>query len=172
MDEKILYLDRRLRDQAGWHDSKARWNKKRFYIFEVISLLAGASIPIVNAVTIIPAGWQRFLSALLATIVVASVGVAKLYKFQENWLNYRALTESLRREEELYLNRVGAYAVSDYQERDRVLVERVESILASETSQYIATHKSERKETPPPMGGVEKQSEEPATKAESHRTRR
>ncbi|HEX8652063.1 MAG TPA: DUF4231 domain-containing protein [Pyrinomonadaceae bacterium] len=157
MEESPRYLDRRLKTQGKWHNDKAQWNKKRFYVFEVTTLLAGAAIPFINVASGIPVSWQRILSALLATIVVISVGVAKLYKFQENWLNYRALSESLKREEELYLNRVGAYSVSDDQERDKVLVERVESILANATSQYIARHKSEGKEPPTHTGADQKQ---------------
>jgi hypothetical protein len=146
--EEIGYLERRLRGQEKWHSDKASLNKKRFYIFEVITLAAGAAIPVVNVATGIPPSWQRVISALLATIVVVSVGIAKLYKFQENWLNYRALGESLKREEELYLNKVGTYSVPTDSERDRILVERVETILASETSQFIAIHKAERRESP------------------------
>ena len=169
MEENPRYLDRRLKTQEKWHNDKARWNKRQFYVFEVITLLAGAAIPVVNAVNGIDPSWQRILSALLATIIVISVGVAKLYKFQENWLNYRALSESLKREEELYLNRVGPYSVSDYQERDGILVERVESILASATSQYIARHQTEGKEPPAQTGAVQKQVGEPATKLRANR---
>lgn len=146
MEETPLYLDRRLRPQQEWHNDKAQWNKKKFYLFELITLLAGATIPFINVASMIPPVWQRILSALLAVVVVVSVGISKLYKFQETWLNFRAVSESLKREEELYLNEVGDYGVADHQERDRILVERAESILASETSQFISIHKPERKE--------------------------
>lgn len=146
MEETPRYLDRRLKPQQKWHSDKAQWNKKKFYLFELITLLAGAAIPFINVASMIPPAYQRILSALLAVVVVVSVGISKLYKFQETWLNFRAVSESLKREEELYLNRVGDYRVADYQERDNILVERVESILASETSQFIGIHKPERKE--------------------------
>jgi hypothetical protein len=67
--------------------------------------------------------------------------VAKLWKFQENWLQYRAIAESLGRERELYTGKVGDYAIADDQ-REALLVDRVEALLASTTTRFLATHRA------------------------------
>ena len=81
------------------------------------------------------------ISAILGGVVVVSAAVGKLFKFHENWLHYRALVEAVAREKELYSAGAGDYAAIDATERDRLLVERVENLLANKTAQFLDTHK-------------------------------
>lgn len=142
------YWQRRLEDQRRWHSAKATWNKRRYYAAETATLLAGASIPIINVWVVNDPWMARVLSAILGGVVVLASGLAKLLKFQENWLQYRAIAESLGRERELYAGKVGDYAVAD-DLRAALLVERVEALLESTTTRFIATH---RAEAPPGEG--------------------
>ena len=144
MNETFEYVERRLEPQRKWHNEKATWNKRRFYTVEVTTLLAGAAIPIVNLWVVNDPYWAGVVSAVLGGIVVVATSVGKLFKFHENWLQYRALVEALEREKELYSVGAGEYAETDKAERNRLLVERVENILANTTSQFIETHQSTR----------------------------
>jgi hypothetical protein len=148
-NETFEYVERRLEPQRlepqrKWHDEKAKWNKRSFYTVEVATLLAGASIPIVNVWIVKDPYWAGLLSAGLGGVVVVATSVGKLFKFHENWLQYRALAEALEREKELYSVGAGEYAEADKAERNRLLAERVENILASTTSQFLQTHQSAR----------------------------
>ncbi|HVG19437.1 MAG TPA: DUF4231 domain-containing protein [Blastocatellia bacterium] len=143
MSGEINYLAARLEEQGRWHSKKATWNKRRYYTVEIITILAGALIPIINAVDGMSEYNRRLSSSLLAALVVTVVAISKLFKFQENWLNYRAIAESLKRERELFVNEVGDYRVADEKERTRLLVERGEAILASAISQFVALHRPE-----------------------------
>ena len=144
MNETFEYLERRLDPQRKWHNEKAKWNKRRFYTVEVATLLAGAAIPIINLWLAKDPYWAGVLSAILGGVVVVAASVGKLFKFHENWLQYRTLVEALEREKELYSNGAADYAELDEAGRNRLLVERVESILASTTSQFIETHQTAR----------------------------
>jgi hypothetical protein len=148
MSTATSYLDERLRDQAQWHSGKATRNKNKFYTVEVITLIAGALIPVLNVITIERwpnfSHFQRLGSALLAALIVVATGIGKLYKFQENWLTYRGLTEELRREEQLFLNKVGQYAEAGEEKRQQLLVERTETILSTTTSRFISVHRAEK----------------------------
>jgi hypothetical protein len=144
MNETFQYVERRLEPQRKWHNEKATWNKRRFYAVEVATLLAGAAIPVVNLWLVHDAFWAGVLSAILGGVVVVAASVGKLFKFHENWLQYRTLVEALEREKELYSVGAGEYADVNEAERNRLLVERVENILASTTSQFIETHQSTR----------------------------
>ena len=86
--------------------------------------------------------WTGVFSAILGGVVVVAASVGKLFKFHENWLQYRTLVEALEREKELDSVGAGDYAESDEAGRNRLLVERVESILANTTSQFVQTHQS------------------------------
>ena len=52
-----------------------------------------------------PAALLRGISASLAALIVVASGIAKLCKFQENWLSFRTIAEALEREKELYEGR-------------------------------------------------------------------
>ena len=60
----------------------------------------------------------------------ACPGIVSLYRFQENWNEYRANAESLKQEKYLYLARVEPYNGNQPFE---LLVQRVEALLKSET---------------------------------------
>jgi hypothetical protein len=141
MSPSFEYLQRRLEPQEKWHDERARLNKRLFYTVEVATLLAGAAIPVVNLWAVKDAYLAGVLSAILGGVVVMAAAVGKLFKFHENWLHYRALVEALAREKELYSVGAGDYATVDGAGRNRLLVERVENLIANKTAQFIETHK-------------------------------
>jgi Protein of unknown function (DUF4231) len=70
--------------------------------------------------------------------------VMQLHKYQENWIVFRTTQELLKKEKFLYLNDAGDYAELDAESKKRLLVERVESMVSSETSKYFAIHKPEQ----------------------------
>lgn len=143
MSEKTFeYVERRLEPQRKWHNDKATWNKRRFYVVEVATLLAGAAIPVVNLWLVHDAFWAGVLSAILGGVVVVAVAVGKLFKFHENWLQYRALAEALEREKELYSVGAADYAKANGAGRNQLLVERVENLIGNTTSQFIETQRS------------------------------
>ena len=77
-----------------------------------------------------------------------ATAIGKLFKFQENWLQYRALVETLDREVEMHMNGVADYAKAEQADRNRLLVERVENLLATNTSTYVAAHRGDKATAP------------------------
>lgn len=142
MDESFDYLTRRLEQQRLWHSEKAAWNKHWFYRTESATLFAAAAIPIVNLVLVNQPSRAGVLTALLGGVVVVAAAVGKLFKFHENWLQYRTVVETLDREKEFYSNGAADYADPDERRRNQLLVERVENILAATTSQFVAAHRA------------------------------
>ncbi len=47
-DKIYSYPIKRLDDQIKWHSQKARNNKKKFRIYQIITIIASALIPIIN----------------------------------------------------------------------------------------------------------------------------
>jgi len=68
---------------------------------------------------------------VLGLIVAVLAGIVSLYRFQENWNEYRAVAESLKQEKYLYLARAEPYSGDQPFE---LLVQRVEALLKSETA--------------------------------------
>ena len=141
MSPPFDYLQRRLEPQEKWHDDRAKLNKRLFYTVEVATVLAGAAIPVVNLWAVKDAYLAGLLSAIFGGIVVVAAAIGKLFKFHDNWLHYRALVEALAREKELYSAGAGDYTKVDGAGRNRLLVERVENLLANKTAQFLEDHK-------------------------------
>lgn len=144
MGESFDYLEKRIDIQREWHSNKAALNKNKYYAIEIIVLISGALIPVINVASVIPNNLVRLLSALLAAIGVLSAGIGKLYKFHETWLNYRAVAEALKREKEFFINKVGDY---NSEQPEKKLVERIESILSSVTEKFVLIHEARREES-------------------------
>ncbi len=147
MPDDFNYPRERIDEQINWHSNRANWNKRRYYITEIITLVAATLIPVINVLNVVSEPMLRILSASLGALSVLALGVNKLFKFQENWLNYRALAETVRREKELFHNAVGDYDVPP-ERRNKKLVERIETMLASTTSKFISIQKPERESSP------------------------
>ena len=77
-------------------------------------------------------------------IILATTGILQLLKSQENWVLYRSTAEILKKEKELFLNSVGDYSNIGDENKHKLLVERVESVISSENTKFFVTH-SEKK---------------------------
>jgi exo-beta-1,3-glucanase (GH17 family) len=73
-------------------------------------------------------------------MIVAIGGVIQLTKAQESWLLYRSAAETLIREYNLYMLKAGDYPEpsSTDDKRDKLFVERVESIMSTEGTKYLS----------------------------------
>ena len=158
MSEQTSYKQERLQKQIDWHSRKARDNKRRFRLFQIITLIASAIIPIVNLVDIAKpdiADYQiRIISSIVSAIIVVVTGLTQLEKYQENWILYSAellkkeklySAELLKKEKYFFENNAGEYSNLDEKEKNKLLVERVESIVSAETSKYFTIHQPSKK---------------------------
>ena len=134
----------RLEEQIKWHSQKARHNKSRFRMYEIIVIFSGAIIPIVNIIEVEPG--TRIISSILGGLIAIVTAVTQLEKYQENWILYRTTSELLKKEKYYYENEVGEYSGLDESNRKKMLVERVESIVSSETSKYFLLHQPKQKQ--------------------------
>ena len=101
----------------------------------------------------------------LGLIVAVAAGVQMLYRFQEHWIEYRAVCEALRHERFLYLTGTPPY--DDAKEAFHLLVLRVERHISQEHSKWIAEMRSQDQN---PASAVSSTSEMPAPPAPSNDT--
>lgn len=130
------YLQNRMEDQIDYYDRKSRASKSRYLWLRVVEICVAASIPVIS-------GFGEVLRLPYATLWVALAGVAltivagllSLYRYQEIWVNYRAVCDSLRREKFLYLTRTPPY---DAGSPLPILVERAEALMAQENNSWTS----------------------------------
>jgi hypothetical protein len=143
LSELINYKQERLQKEIDWHSDRAKDNKIKFRICQIVILVAGAIIPIINVASI--GDSQRMISSIIGGLIVVVTGLTQLEKYQENWILYRTTTELLKKEKYFFENGVGDYSNPDEKERNTILVERVESIVSAETSKYFTIHQPSQK---------------------------
>jgi hypothetical protein len=150
MSDSYDYKEKRLQEQINWHSKKARHNKIRFRAYQIVTLVASAIIPIINVANI--GDFQtRIISSIISGIIAVSTGITQLEKYQENWILYRTSTELLKKEKFFFENSAGEYSNLGDKEKNKLLVERVESIVSAETSKYFTIHQP-KKEAQQPQG--------------------
>lgn len=86
----------------------------------------------------------RIISSILGGVVVVSTRLTQLEKYQQNWILYRTSSELLKKEKYFFENNAGEYSTLSENEKTKLLVERVESIVSAETSKYFTIHHPQR----------------------------
>ncbi len=147
------YISSRIDKQIQWYDDKSSWNQKRYKILKTLIILFSVSIPFLTGLI----GetdpdmnfWLKIIIGTFGIIIAASEGIISLQKYQDNWMEYRNASETLKREKLLFLTQSGPYREHHNLQH---LVERIESFTANENKnwmQYIKDKKSptEKKKT-------------------------
>lgn len=132
------YVSERLDDQIAWYDRKSGWNQKWFKRWQLTQIIAAAVIPFLSGMDSktplfdMEIKWTMMIGLLGMLVAIATAAIA-LYKFQENWVQYRTTAEQLRYERFLFLTGVSPYHDSTAFE---LLVKRIENIISKEASQW------------------------------------
>ncbi|MGR3794059.1 DUF4231 domain-containing protein [Vannielia sp. SX4] len=125
----------RLEDQIDWYDSKSMACQRYFKRSKVCAIVFAALIPILS-VSDFPN--SQYVVAILGAIIAVLEGLSHLNQWQHNWITYRSTCEALRHEKFTYIERADPYDIEDDREARKLLVERVESLISTEHSKWIA----------------------------------
>ena len=143
------YLKERIEEQVKWLSGKSAWNQRWFKLLRAVEIVLGCLIAFLVAYAdSSPA--VKFMVGGFGVGVAVLGGILSVYRFQENWIEFRMTAESLKRERFLFLTGAPPYAGDD---RFAVLVTRAEAILGSESAQWAAGTASVAARGEPPAGG-------------------
>jgi len=121
----------RLEDQIDWYDRKSTSNRIWHMRFKIATLMSAAAIPFSAAI-----GAPAYVGGGLGALVVIIEGLQQLFQFHNNWVAYRAACESLKHEKFLFFADAGPYAGTANPQR--LLAERIEGLVSTETGKWIA----------------------------------
>jgi len=134
------YITTRLDNQIAWYSKKSQNNQKWYKRLRLIEIVCAASIPFLTA--LVPKNDPNTLLimivgilGILITIIAASIS---LYRFQENWINYRYTCETLKHEKFLYLTKSSPYDSSDI---DSDFVNQIEAVISKENSKWSESNR-------------------------------
>ena len=139
-EEFEKYMEDRYVDQINWYDRKALWNEKRYQTLQWIALILASLTPIL---ILMGQDWSKWLAAAIAVLAAISAGALKVFKYQENWINYRTTCETLRKEIHYYRAGVQGYDVTN--DKEALFVNRVESLISRENTLWLFRHEREEK---------------------------
>lgn len=126
------YLKERLEDRIDWYDRKSNSNQKWFKRLRFAEILIAATIPFLSG-HISLGSYIPIIIGLMGVGIAVIAGVLAISKFQENWIEYRTICESLEKEKILFLTRIEPYNVEDAFE---LLVQRAETLLSKENTNW------------------------------------
>jgi hypothetical protein len=136
------YLKDRYQDQIDYYGSKAGRNKKIYNWFQWSVIIISSLLPVL-VVSINEK--YKLVAAGLSVVLAIGTSALKAFKFQENWLNYRQLAETLKQEKHFYDAGIGSYASAP--DKHAVFVDRVESLISRENAIWTNVHQ-QKEESP------------------------
>lgn len=139
-EEFDKYLKERYEDQINWYSEKAIHFKRLYKFFQWMVIVLSASIPVL--ILIVPVE-KQLITVAISVVLTISTSALKTFKFQENWISYRILSETLKKERYFYDAELGDYANCD--DKKSLFVERVESLVSRENSLWIINHMKKEK---------------------------
>lgn len=135
------YLKERYEHQTNWYDSKSAKNKSLYIFFQWAVIVLSAIVPVM-VISFSRNG--KWVTAGIAMILAVCTAALKTFKFQENWINYRTIAETLKKEKYFYQANLDDYA--DTSDKESLFIERVESLISREHSLWITAYTQKEKE--------------------------
>jgi hypothetical protein len=125
------YLQERLDDQISWYDKKSSWNHMWFNRLRAAEILFSVTVPFLISQIEGDNTLLKLIAGVMGILVALIAGLVTLFRFQENWVEYRATAEILKHEKYLYLTQSAPYNGNN---AFHLLVETVESAISKETT--------------------------------------
>ncbi|MGH9452742.1 MAG: DUF4231 domain-containing protein [Terriglobia bacterium] len=139
------YIQERVMQYQGWYDKKAVKLKSYYLNMRTVTVIGGAVVPVLVNLNI---PLKNHLTTIVSLVVVILVSLEGVYRYREQWKNYRSTEQFLGSERILFLTREGPHKSLETRQAFLVFVERVEGAIASENAATlnIMTLASEEKE--------------------------
>ncbi len=129
------YLKMRVYDQICWYDKQSGNNKRRFLGLKITEICLSLCIPFLAAFISSDTSPLKVVVGVLGIVIAAIGGIITLIKFQENWIEYRTVAESLKLEKFLFLAKTGPY--KDIADPFALFVDRFESLISTSTKKWV-----------------------------------
>lgn len=137
------YITSRVDEQIKWYDEKSKKAQRYYKKLTYVILISSAIIPLATNL-LANSIWTKLFISILGISTTLSQGIINLNDYNQNWIEYRTVCETLKKEKYMYLTQAGVY--SDNEESFKFFAERVESIISQENVNWANIKKKEREE--------------------------
>lgn len=137
------YIAKRLDTQIDWYDKKSMEAQKNYKLCQITEIILAAFIPLLSGYTA-TCSMIPVIIGIFGAVIAIIESITKLYKFHENWIQYRSACELLRYQKHLYLTGSFPYNPTD-ENIDNIFVKNVENIISAENNQWKVLNTMEEK---------------------------
>ena len=127
------YRTDRYEDQISWYEKRSAQNKKNYTSLQWGVIVLSSCLPVL--ITVAP----KLLTIPMSIVLAIGTAALKTFKFQENWLSYRTIAESLKKEP-FYMD-AGLHGYGSASDKKQLFVERVEALISQENTVWVTTQK-------------------------------
>lgn len=140
-EEHREYIITRLNVQINWYDKKSILAQKKYKLFTFFTILCTSLTP-VAANLILSTQISKYVVSFLGVFATLSQGIINMSKYNENWIEYRTVCETLKKEKYMFLTNAGVY--HDIEDSFVYFAERTESIISQENLNWANITKEEK----------------------------
>ncbi len=125
------YMQQRWQTQRDYYSKQSARNKRWHQSLQLFIALGAIAVPIILNIPEIP----KQIPTILSGLVAGAAALENVFRFGDNWRNFRQTLEVLKRERALFEAKAGPYRESE--DAFTIFVERVESLISEETMRYF-----------------------------------
>lgn len=127
------YIEARLDEQIHWYSAKSRSNQIWFRVLRLLEIAFASTSPFLVSQITADTPALKIIVGSMGVCVAVIAGIVSLYRFQENWIEYRSTAESLKHEKFLFLTKSPPY---DGDNSFHAFVSNVESLISKENAAW------------------------------------
>ena len=127
------YITERLDPQINWYSQRSLKNQKRYKLTQIIEIILATLIPLLSAYS--SEKLIALIVGLFGAIIAIIESISKLYKFHENWIQYRTTAEMLKHEKYLFLTDSYPYQKAE-ETIENIFIQNIEEIISSESKSW------------------------------------
>lgn len=126
------YIEERLNPEIKWYSSKSSVNQKRYKICQVSEIILATLIPLLSSYA--SNKYIALIVGVFGAIIAIIESISKLYKFHENWIQYRTTAEMLKHEKYLFITHSRPYCSEET--INNIFIQNIEEIISSESKSW------------------------------------
>lgn len=139
------YMKNRVDNQILWYDNKSMHCQKVYKFWQTVEIIVAALIPLLSGYSNMHISIAIIIGIMGAVIAIIE-SITKLFKWHENWIEYRTTCELLRYQKQLYLTNSAPYNTKP-ETIDNIFVRNIENIISSENNKWKNINLQEDKPT-------------------------
>ncbi|MCX4385694.1 DUF4231 domain-containing protein [Micromonospora peucetia] len=129
------YLAERLAQYQSWYDKKAVRAKATHLRTRTAAVVGGSLVPVLVNLDF---PYAQAVTTVVSLVVAGAVSLESVFRYREQWKNYRSTEQTLGHERVYFLTRTGIYTGMDETTAFSTLVERVEATIANENAATLS----------------------------------